>query len=301
VCIGHHDLFGGEGVRSRRPRVTNNDIQAYYTGTSFDYWAAWLNARNLAMHFGYQDDDTVSHSESLTNANEVLAHIAEVGPGDRVLDAGCGLGGSSLWLATKKKARVTGIALGVDQIGAAIRAARQRSLVSKLQFLVADFTKLPFPEKSFDVIWAQESLCHAADKFAFFAEAERVLMPNGRIVIADFVLKRASFSAVNERMLGEWFQGWKMPWLWTAAQLANAASSAGLRDIAINDITRHTRPSHRRLYQRARMASPLAALLRSLGARSHIQHGNFIAALRQYQTLRNDCWVYAILSARKAK
>src|SRR5262249_24453404 len=159
--------FGEGGQRSRMAKVTNSDIRAYYTGTSFDYWAAWLNVRNLAMHFGYQLDDTVSHSESLTNANKVLARVAEIAPGDRVLDAGCGLGGTSLWLAVERKARVTGIALGADQISSAIRASRGRSPGFKLRFLVADFTKLPFRDESFDVVWAQESLCHANDKFAF--------------------------------------------------------------------------------------------------------------------------------------
>jgi tocopherol O-methyltransferase len=280
-------------------KVTNHDIRSYYTHAAIDYWAAWLNRRNLAMHFGYQEDNAMGHSASLTNATEVLADIAEVSTGDRVLDAGCGLGGTSMWLARRRRARVTGIALGADQVGSARDEAVRRAVSHGTQFLVADFTVLPFVEKTFDVVWAQESLCHAADKAAFFGEAARVLASNGRLVIADFMLTRRSISGPDQKLLDEWFDGWKLPDLWTAGQHANAAHAAGLSDIRIQDVTRCTLPSHRRLYQRARRALPLALLLRLIGVRDRLQNGNFVGALRQYETLRKDCWFYGIMSARK--
>src|SRR5215469_1310795 len=115
-------------------KVTNRDIRSYYTHAATDYWAAWLNGRNLAMHFGYQEDNTMGHSASLTNATEVLADIAKVSAGDRVLDAGCGLGGTTLWLASRRRAQVTGIALGVDQIGSARSEAVRRAVSNRGQF-----------------------------------------------------------------------------------------------------------------------------------------------------------------------
>jgi cyclopropane fatty-acyl-phospholipid synthase-like methyltransferase len=251
------------------------------------------------MHFGYQKDRTTDHSASLINAIENLAEIAEVRAGDRVLDAGCGIGGSSLWLARERNARAVGIALGIDQVNAARRSAKRTALSAKARFLVADFTALPFPAMSFDVVWAQESLCHANDKHAFFEEAARVLARGGRIVVADFMLRRPSVDAENKRLLEDWFDGWAMPGLWTAAEHVNAAKAAGLRSILIHDITRYTLPSHRRLYERARWAMPIASLLQATGLRNTVQDGNIVASLRQYQTLRRDCWFYAILSARK--
>jgi cyclopropane fatty-acyl-phospholipid synthase-like methyltransferase len=280
-------------------KVTNRDIRSYYTHAAIDYWAAWLNGRNLAMHFGYQEDNTMGHSASLTNATGVLADIADVSAGDRVLDAGCGLGGTGMWLASRRRARVTGIALGADQVGSARDEAVRRAVSHRTQFLVADFTVLPFVEKSFDVVWAQESLCHATEKEAFFAEAARVLASNGRLVIADFMLRRRSISGPDQKLLDEWLDGWKLPDLWTAGQHANAAHAARLSDIRIQDVTRCTLPSHRRLYQRARRALPLALLLRLTGVRDRLQNGNFVGALRQYETLRKDCWFYGIMSARK--
>jgi tocopherol O-methyltransferase len=279
--------------------VTHEEIRSYYTDAAVDYWATWLDNRNLAMHFGIQEDSAMDHSVSLSNATEVIADLAQVRADDRVLDAGCGLGGSSLLLASRRRARVTGVALGADQIEQARREARRRSVSERTQFLVADFSSLPFPAKSFDVVWAQESLCHATDKSAFFNEVGRVLTPGGRVVVADFMLRRQQFSGSERTLLEEWFDGWKLPGLWTAGQHRNAALAAGLSNICIRDVTSYSLPSHRRLFQRARRAWPLETLMRLAGLRNQIQSGNFVAALRQYQTLRKDCWFYGILSARR--
>jgi cyclopropane fatty-acyl-phospholipid synthase-like methyltransferase len=281
------------------PKITTADIRSYYSSTLQDYKDVWLNGENLSMHFGYEDDRSSGHAASLLKANQVLADLARISEGDRVLDAGCGLGGGSLWLANERRARVTGIALGAEQILLARREARRRSLTARTQFIVADFTMLPFAKASFDVVWAHESLCHAQDKPGFFREASRVLVPGGRVVVADFMLRRRQHSRNERRMLEQWFDGWKLAGLWTAAQHAGAAKSAGLDQVCIQDFTPYTISSHRRLYHRARRMLPVEMTLQMAGMRGPLQHGNFVAALRQYQTLRRDCWFYGTIVAQK--
>src|SRR5215469_13732559 len=99
-----------------RRAVTAREIRSYYTSTLADYKTFWMNSENLSMHFGHGKAPCTSHSVSLIKANEVLADLAQVGEGDRILDAGCGLGGSSMWLAKERRAYITGVALGHDQI-----------------------------------------------------------------------------------------------------------------------------------------------------------------------------------------
>jgi tocopherol O-methyltransferase len=282
-----------------RRKITNADVRAYYRSTLVDYENVWLDDDNLAMHFGYQEDPRTGHATSLLKANEVIAELANICKGDRVLDAGCGLGGGSLWLAKQKGARVTGIALGMDQIRVARREARRRSLATRAKFIVADFTQLPFDTNSFDVVWAHESLCHTHDKLAFFREVARVLVPKGRVVVADFMLRQQQQSRNDSTLLKQWFDGWRLADLWTAAQHAHAAKAAKLCDLCIRDFTPYTIASHRRLYQRARRSFPIETILRMAGLRPPMLHANFVAALRQYQTLRKCLWFYGVLSGRK--
>jgi tocopherol O-methyltransferase len=274
-------------------------IRSYYSETAFDYRALWFDRTNLAMHFGYHSSPDMPHSEALTNSNKVLADLADIKPGERVLDAGCGLGGSSLWLASNRTARVVGIALGEDQVRDAAREAKRMSLSGSARFLTADFTELPFPKNSFDVVWAQESLCHAHNKDQFFREAFRVLRRKGRVIIADGFLKRATVSAKERALLRQWYDGWRLAGLWTAAQHANAATAAGFSRLSITDVTENMRASQRLLSERAKRALPVAKLLSVIGVRSAAQDGNVVGALRQYEALKKECWFYGIMLAHK--
>ncbi len=287
--------FSGKATRPHH----NLEVRDYYTNTWLDYFLVWTNGDNLALHFGYQDGSPLSHSASLFNANKALADAIALIPGERVLDAGCGLGGSSFWLAERRGAVTTGIALGIDQVFSAKREAKRRGLSKLTSFAVADFQHLPFANAAFDVVWTQESLCHAPDKAAFFEEAYRVLRRGGRIVIADFFLRSRTMSSASHAVLQGWLEGWKIPHLWTPAEHSNAAKSSGFSNVLVRDVTRCTSRSHRRLQNLATLALPLAVLLERVGIRNGVQHGNVIASLQQYQALRSDTWFYAILSAQK--
>jgi tocopherol O-methyltransferase len=284
----------------QRPANSLTDaIVGYYDQTWLDYRLLWLNPDNLAVHFGYSDENTRSHTDALKNMNRVLADRVAVKAGDRVLDAGCGVGGSSLWLAEERRAEVVGITLAARQVQKARSYAARRSLTHRVHFEVADFTATPFPDASFDVVWAVESLCHAADKAAFYQEAARVLRPGGRVVVADFVRSGRPLDPTGERLLHEWLTGWAVPDIDTPDEHTEHLAAAGFVGTQLDDVTAHTRPSLRRLYRMAYWTYPLALYGYVKGVRSAVQHGNVIASIRQYQALRHGAWYYSILSAIK--
>ena len=274
-------------------------IVGYYDETWLDYRILWLNKDNLAVHFGYTDESTRSHTDALKNMNRVLADRVRIQPGEHVLDAGCGVGGSSLWLATERGAEVVGITLAARQAAMARDNAIRRGVTDRVQFEVADFTATPFPDASFDVVWAVESMCHAPRKAAFYREAARLLRPGGRVVVADFVRAARPLDSTGERLLHEWLDGWAVPDIDTPGEHLAHLASAGFAEPRLDDVTTHTRPSLRRLYRMAYWTYPLAVLGRVTGVRSEVQHGNVIASIRQYQALRRDAWFYSILSATK--
>ncbi|MDQ2790191.1 MAG: SAM-dependent methyltransferase [Pseudonocardiales bacterium] len=282
----------------RRPTSSLTEaIVEYYDETWIDYRVLWLNKDNLAVHFGYTDDSTHGHTDALKNMNRVLADRVQIQPGERVLDAGCGIGGSSLWLAAERKAEVVGITLAAKQVAMARTHADRRGLADRVQFQVADFTATPFPDASFDIVWAVESLCHAPRKAAFYQEAARLLRPGGRVVVADFVRVARPVDPAGETLLSEWLEGWAVPDIDTAGEHLAHLAAAGFVDPWLADVTVHTRPSLRRLYRMAYWTYPLAVFGRVTGIRSDVQHGNVIASIRQYQALRHGAWFYSILSA----
>jgi cyclopropane fatty-acyl-phospholipid synthase-like methyltransferase len=295
------------GISRRQIPVTAQDekrsltdaIVGYYDETWLDYRLLWLNPDNLAVHFGYTDQSTRSHTDALKNMNRVLADRVQIQPGERVLDAGCGVGGSSFWLAKERDAEVVGITLAAGQVRKARSYAARRRLTDRVHFEVADFTDTPFPDASFDVVWAVESLCHAPRKAAFYQEAARLLRPGGRVVVADFVRAGRPLDATGERLLHEWLTGWAVPDIDTPDEHIAHLDAAGFSKAQLDDVTVHTRPSLRRLYRMAYWTYPLAVLGHRKGIRSAVQHGNVIASIRQYQALRHGAWFYSILSAAK--
>ncbi len=141
-------------------------VRAYYDATWFDYRFIWLTRRNLSIHFGYWDEHTRSHNESVLNLNRRLAQELGIQPGQRILDAGCGVGGSAIWLAKTYGVEVVGITPVASQVRRARQFAREQGVADLVTFEQQDYVSTSFPAASFDVVWAIESVCHAPEKIA---------------------------------------------------------------------------------------------------------------------------------------
>lgn len=275
-------------------------IVRYYDDTWIDYRSFWLNDENRAIHFGYHDQTIRSHAKSLEHTNRVLADIAEIGKADRVLDAGCGIGGSSIWLAANRGCAVTGITPVQTQVDRARTAVRQCGLDQRVTIVRADYTATPYEDQSFDVVWALESLCHARSKAAFYREASRLLRPGGRLIIAEYLRARRDMPAADEALLGEWLRGWAIPDIDTKEEHAANAAEAGFVDVEIRDVTASMRKSLRRLYLLSLAGISIGHMLHWLALRNDVLHGNLIGSNRQYRALGQGLWFYGFLHAVKA-
>jgi tocopherol O-methyltransferase len=276
-----------------------SEIVKYYDATWADYRVIWCNEVNYAFHFGYHDVPGMPHHLALARHNEVMAEIAGVRAGDRVLDAGCGVGGTSCWLAEYRGALVTGVTLVAGQVERARSIAAERGIAHLATFEVADYSHLPYDDATFDVVWAQESLCHSADKSATYRELHRVLRPGGRLVVAEYMRTTRELSRLDALVVREWLAGWVMPDLDTIAEHRVAAIAAGFDPVEVRNETPNVEPSLRRLFRRTSMLYPIGALLRLLRVRSATQHGNVRASVLQYVALRRKAWAYCILRAER--
>lgn len=278
---------------------SNAAIARYYHETRWQYYGLWSKQNSLALHYGYWDAQVRSHAQALLRLNAVVADRVSIGPGDHVLDAGCGWGGSSIWLAAKRGARCTGISLEGDQIMVARRMAAKRKVAATTCFALGDFTATDYPDASFDVVWALESVCHAADKRDFLREAFRVLKPGGRLVLADFFRTQRPLTEQGEAHLHAWLDKWAVPDLDTQVEFRQSMAATGFAEPQVLDATDNIRPAAKRLYRTGLWTTPLARLFRWLRIHSTVQDANWRSSLVQYSSLQAGLWCYGIASAHK--
>lgn len=274
-------------------------IAAYYEETWLDYRMIWLNPTNRAIHFGYWDSSTKSHSDSLVNMNRVLARNLDPKPGWLVLDAGCGVGGTAMYLAQNHDVRVVGVTVTPSQVERAYRYARERGLTGRVSFGLQDYCRTAFPDETFDAVYGLESINYAWDKRDQIAEAYRLLKPGGRFVVQDGFRTSRTLDAEEERLQESWLSGWVVPNLASLDEFAAWSEEAGFVDVTKADCTDSVRRSCRRLHHVTVACYPIAAALHRAKVRTDLQHGNVRAARDQYRAMQRGLWGYGIVTANK--
>jgi tocopherol O-methyltransferase len=279
--------------------VSAEAVIEYYDQCHVDYKILWRSHRNLCIHFGYFDDEHSDHETALPNMNRVLASRVGITSEDSVLDAGCGVGGSSIWLAENRGAKTCGINIQPLHLRLAREEATRRGIEHLVRFEERDYCDTGFDPGTFDVVWALESVCHCEDKGTFIIEAYRVLKPGGRLVVADFFQFEADLDAAERERMRLWLDGWALPHLAHIDEFREGLRSAGFAHIVCDDITANVMRSSRRIYKASRIILPMSKPLEILGVRSKRQTANVIASHHQYTTLRDGLWGYAVFTATK--
>lgn len=276
--------------------MQSKTIVHYYDSCESDYRLFWNLDRSLAMHAGYWDKTTKTLADALERENAVLAEWANITKNDAVLDAGCGIGGSSIFLASKVGCKVTGITLSERQAATARQQAEKRGVSHLVTFETMDFCRTHYPDAAFDVVWGLESICHAPDKGAFVQEAYRLLKPGGRLVVADGFAKHIEDKQDAYKM-GKWLNGWGVDALEDADQFKAHLEHAGFRSIEYRDITSHVMPSSKRLFWISFPAWVYSKAGEWLRLRTAVQTDNIRAAYYQYTTLKQGLWEYGVFTA----
>ena len=280
-------------------KITNESIIKYYETCDGAYKAAWDLENSLSFHYGFWDEHTKNLPQALMRENEVLSEIANIKKDDKVLDAGCGVGGSSIYLAQKIGCNVTGITLSGKQVETAKINAVKHKVDHLTNFEEMDFTKTRFETAVFDVVWAIESVCYASSKRDFLKEAYRLLKPGGRLIIADGFGLKKTYSKKEQKILDKMNWGWQVESLESLQNFTNIAEEAGFNGIKYQPENKRIMPSARRLFLFSLLAIPYGKMEVLLKRMTRFQLGNSYTAHYQYRGLRKKLWEYGIFLARK--
>jgi SAM-dependent methyltransferase len=117
--------------------------------------------------------------------------LGRLEPGDRVLDLGCGAGTDTLVasLMVGAEGSVTGIDMTPEMLAKARSGAEALGAMNVI-FVEGEAEHLPFEDKSFDVVISNGVIDLIPDKEAVFREIHRVLVPGGRIQVADVTIQQ---------------------------------------------------------------------------------------------------------------
>jgi len=277
---------------------SNKEIARYYDLSEVHYRLFWNLEESRSLHYGYWDSSTKNFHEALLNINKILSKKASISENDHVLDAGCGVGGSSLWLASNLGCRVTGITLSEKQMQKATAQAQNEGLACLVHFYQKDFIDTKFSNNSFDVVWAIESVCHAEDKSAFLKEAYRILRPGGSLVMADF-FKKEDLQGESAKIIEDWAHGWAISDFATQEKFKNQLSDTGFTKISMEDATENIRPSAKRLYHSYFIGIIGAKLYALFNKPTELSKKNVDTAYLQYKGLKKDLWRYYLVHAEK--
>src|SRR5438128_11719664 len=122
-------------------------------------------------------------------STEELFSLAQLQPGQRALDVGCGVGTTAIQMARRYDVGVTAVDIAPLMLERARRNVHQAGLDRKVEIQQGDILALRFPDDAFDRVIA-EAVTMFVNRRQAAAELVRVCRPGGRVLASEFIWRQ---------------------------------------------------------------------------------------------------------------
>lgn len=244
-------------------------IARYYDECWVDRLRAGHNPKSRAIHYGLYDG-APSHDDAKNAMAEFVGRRFPFGPTEtrELLDAGCGVGGTSIRLATRNPGwSFTGLNLSPRQVALGTELVAQHQVADRVRFQVGDMETCRFEAARFDGVFAVESLCHVRRRRQFLRTVLQALRPGGVLVVADFARTDVPLRPHD----ADWYAQVKAGFAihdYYDEPLGPLLCTAGFEVLEEHDITTRVAPGVHASAERATRALEEAPI----GARWHAHH-----------------------------
>ena len=119
------------------------------------------------------------------NGTKELAESGCINSQTKVLDIGCGIGGTARFLSSEFGCFVTGLDITEEYCRTAAALSKLMKLENKNEFKAGTATQLPFEDEQFDIVWTEHVQMNVSDKEKFYSEIHRVLKKEGKLIFHD--------------------------------------------------------------------------------------------------------------------
>lgn len=206
------------------------------------------------VHWGYWPDPAQAdgspedYAVAAERLCQRLCDAAGIRDGMRVLDVGCGIGGTLASLNERfTHLDMVGVNLDARQLERAEELVKPGN-GNRVRFVWADACRLPFERRAFDAVLAVECIFHFGSRSAFLQGAARSLVPGGRMAVSDFVPSPELLGMVKDVKLGH-DEATRasygiVDFDCTLVEYRKLATSAGLAVVGCEDVTAETMPTY---------------------------------------------------------
>lgn len=252
-----------------------------------------------SKHFGFYPSTKkdIPEKKAQELMQDLLAKNLALERDQLVLDAGCGQGFVSTYLARKYGCKVIGITIVPFEVVRAKKLAKKLGVEYKVKYHLMDYSNTNFKTHHFNAIYTMESFVHSPNMKKTLSEFYRILKPGGKITMHEYTIADdEKFTDWEKKIRNIVIEGSAMMSLKNMRHdsFQKVLKVAGFKYVKEEDISKYIEPSFRRLYKLSIIPYFFIRLLNLQNIFVNVTAGNEF-----YKMLKKDLFRYCVFTARK--